>query len=96
MEVNREAVEAVTTAYSKYWKNQYTCINLNNIIIHMIVVVEAVTGKDRENKMRECTPRTPVQVNKNASELSEEALLEIKCYLKLVFHQTQNQLLLDQ
>ena len=72
MEVNREAAEAVTTAYSKYWKNQYSCINLNNIIIHMIVVVETVTGKDRENKVHECTPKTPVQVNQNASDLFEK------------------------
>ena len=62
MEVNREAAEAVTTAYSKDWQNKYSCIILNIIIIHVIVVVETVTGKDREIKVLECTPKTPVLI----------------------------------
>ena len=60
MEVNREAAQAVTTAYSKDWQNNYSCINLNNIIIHMIIVVKIVTEKDRGNKIFECTHKTPV------------------------------------
>ena len=36
-------------------------IILNIIIIHLVVVVvETVTGKERENKVRECSAKTPV------------------------------------